>query len=73
METREIMNIVLALLFGLLSGAVLMFILFWMGHLKCYSLGEYDYMYKNFLDEGGEVIEDHRESPSKEGRKGQAV
>ena len=73
MEISQGINIVLAFCLGVgIGGAVVLFLV-WTGHLRCYTLGEYDYLYKNFIEEGGEVIEGDRESQSKEEREGQQV
>ena len=51
---KYISELLMAGTIGFLLGGLVVFILFWTGHLRLYTLGEYDYMYKNFM-EGGEI------------------
>ena len=49
---KYISELLMAGTIGFLLGGLVVFILFWTGHLRLYTLGEYDYMYKNFMEGG---------------------
>ena len=66
------MNMLLVGSLGVLLGAIVILILFFTGHIKLYTLEEFDYMWKNFKEEGGDLFEDYRKGTSEERREGKS-